>query len=502
MRKILAAIVPLVATVVLFLVLFNNVDQGPLILAGLILMNLAVILVPKNSRFGGSITIHTKAVAACCMSALATLLAIEILFPVVLPKEYAEIRDLTKHCVTSNAGHQPGASIVFTNADQKRTRNGSIKEDPTRSPKQWHAPGGRFAYYGYDPNLKARYINLFHWNSHGYYDHEYSVQRPEEVRRIVVIGDSYVEAVQVPLSRSFHKLLEKTLNRGQWGSSNTKTQVIALGNSGTGQVEHFKVLEKQGIQYEPDAVVIGLSRNDFCDDDPDLKRELVLASGTITPLIRRLAVHDYYALAFAVRRIDDMQRNRIGISPVLLQWSRDDIPRIESAWERTLDRILMSRDFCRSRGIQFLLVYHGSEPEVGYAVDPQGTLSRLKAMGGSHATINWDLTKSVRRVERFCREHKIPMISLLDPLISAQMDTGHQVFGDHYTMFGHLVAAEVLSCALNSYPRRRGTEIARYKSCTTLDFRTPTAPIGVVALPAQQPGVNLVPASSRGLRVR
>lgn len=502
MRKVLTAIVPFVVTVVLFLVLFNNFNHGRIILVVLIALNLGVLCVRANSRFAGIVTIHAKAGSLCCISALATLLLIESLFPLILPKDYAQIRDLTKQVVGTSAESQPGASIVFTNTDQKRQNAGLNPGGNREGTRSWHAPGRRFAYYGYDPNLKASYVNLFHWNSHGYYDHDYSLSRPEGVRRIVIIGDSYVEAVQVPLARSFHKLAEKALNTGSSFVGPQRIQVIALGNSGTGQVEHFKVLKKQAVRYNPDAVVVGLSRNDFCDDDPDLKRELVLASGSITPLIRRLAAHGYYALAFAVRRMDDLQRNRIGISPELLQWSGDDMPRVESAWDRTLDMILQSRNFCRSRGISFLLVYLGSDLEVKYAVDPQGTISKLESMGGPHATIRWDLTRSMRRVQSFCREHSIPMVSLLEPLVTAQRETGHHVFGDHYTMFGHQVAAQVLSCALHSSIGFGDRRLRTFENCTALEFRRAPTSVGAVALPAGQPTVKAVPATSQGLSGR
>ncbi len=502
MRQILRAMVPFVATVVLFLVLFNNSNHGHLILAVLAVLNLVLLLGFFDKRLNGGLSIHTKAVAVCCVTALATLLAIESLFPVVLPKEYAQVTELTKHLLDADAVPQSGASIIFTNADQKR-RNGQVTGHGSGgSVREWHNPGGRFAYYGYDPNLRARYVNLFHWNSRGYYDHDYNVERSGDERRIVIIGDSYVEAVQVPLSRSFHKLVEKALNAGSVHSRDSSVQVVALGNSGTGQVEHLKVLENQAMEYKPDAVVVGLSRNDFCDDDPGLKRELILASGTITPLIRRLATHGYYALAFAVRRMDDLQRNRIGISPVLLQWSQDDIPRVEAAWERTLNAILEARDFCAARGIRFLLVYLGSDLEVKYAVDPHGTVSRLKAMGGPHAGIKWDFTKSIRRVDAFCRGHSVSMISLLEPLIAAQRETGHEVFGDHYTMFGHQVAAQVLSCALHSTIQTGTPEVHAFSNCTSPDFRSPPAPFGVAAFPGHQPVVKVVPASSGGLLSR
>jgi hypothetical protein len=85
---------------------------------------------------------------------------------------------------------------------------------------------------------------------------------------------------------------------------------------------------------------------------------------------------------------------------------------------------------------------------VKYAIDPDGTIARLKAMGPLHQEIAWDMNKSFGRVASFCEENDIILISLLEPLVTAQRETVKNVFGDHYTMFGHEVAAQVLSRAV------------------------------------------------------
>src|SRR5208337_1728203 len=89
-----------------------------------------------------------------------------------------------------------------------------------------------------------------------------------------------------------------------------------------------------------------------------------------------------------------------------------------------------------------------SDLEVKYGLDPERTVARLKAMGPVHQKMNWDMSKSLRRVTAFCEENDIILISLLEPLIAAQRETGKYVFGDHYTMFGHEVAGQVLARAV------------------------------------------------------
>jgi hypothetical protein len=481
MKRFMPPFVCLAITVVMFLCLYNNLNNGTLILAVLILINLAIIFIPSRQRPYLSMVSEAKPVCVCIVCVLATILAIETFFPFALPKEYSQILDLTKHPRLHGPSGTAASSLIFSNEDQRLADNLNAGAATPDSSKSWHVPGKAFIYYGYEPNLKTSYVNEFRWNSLGYFDHDYHLEKPPGTERILVIGDSYVEAVQVPLKRTFHKLLETSLNRGDSGTNKKKVEVIALGNSGTGQVEHFKVLQSKAFAYNPDVVIVTLCSNDFCDDDPELSAELILASGEIRPFVRGLIRHGYYALAFAVRRSEDLRRNRMGISPELLQWSGIGIPRIETAWDRTLDQIRASRDLCRRRGILFILVYLGSDLEVKYFLDPDRTISRLNAMGGSHGNVSWDLTRPINRVRSYCEAHDIPMISLLEPLIAAQKETGKQVFGDHYTVFGHEVAASVLDCAIHLL--NSGGHIRFFQPCLSGESRRRVVPEKLVTDP-------------------
>ena len=100
-----------------------------------------------------------------------------------------------------------------------------------------------------------------------------------------------------------------------------------------------------------------------------------------------------------------------------------------------------------------------------YALDPVGTISQLKAMGGPHQAITWDMSKSIKRITRYCDENNILFISLLEPFIAAQKDTGRYVFGDHYTMFGHEVAAQVLASAVSFRVNPYAAEKPTFKQC-------------------------------------
>lgn len=443
-------LLPPVITTILFFILYHNIFYGYLIIIVLVALNLGVLLIPTRGHRLGEAVSYAKVGSVCAVTALATLLCLELLFPTILPGEYARIRDLSKGFHRVSADDLRWFSVVFTNRPGTRLKTASHRTERGPEKTTWHVPGEESDYYGYEPNEKFKYLNIIFWNRRGYFDRDYDYEKPPGVYRIVFIGDSYVEALQVPLNKSFHKLLETSLNRleGHGTRPEKKFEVIALGHSGTGQEHHLKILKKEAILYHPDLVAFTLCSNDFCDDDPALRRERNLATGEISPEFRGLVRHGYLMLAFALRRFNEIQMNRYKISPELLQWSAKDVPRVEEAWRDTLETVRAARDFCRSRGIQFLLVYLGSEIEVKHALDPQAAKADLGSMHSLPHNLSWDMAKSLNRVTSYCRKHNIPLISLLDPLAVAQRHTGKQVFGDHYTMFGHEVVAKSLAASL------------------------------------------------------
>ena len=110
-----------------------------------------------------------------------------------------------------------------------------------------------------------------YFNSHGFRDYERTYEKPKDTFRILIFGDSYVEALQVSLEDSFPALLEKKLNAG---SSTKKVEVIALGQSGFGTADAYMRYVNFGVKYSPDLVILAfLTGNDFRDNSKVLSRE-------------------------------------------------------------------------------------------------------------------------------------------------------------------------------------------------------------------------------------
>lgn len=94
-------------------------------------------------------------------------------------------------------------------------------------------------------------VNEAGWNS----GHKQYLAKSDSVRRIAVIGDSYVEAFQVSYKSSFAERLQAELG--------DKSEVYRFGISGAPLSQYLWMLEHEVLQYSPDVVVVNMVHNDF-----------------------------------------------------------------------------------------------------------------------------------------------------------------------------------------------------------------------------------------------
>ncbi|MBS0203064.1 MAG: SGNH/GDSL hydrolase family protein [Planctomycetes bacterium] len=91
----------------------------------------------------------------------------------------------------------------------------------------------------------------------GLRDREHSLAKPPNVYRIVVLGDSFSEAVQVNQSETFWSVLESGLNADRVLQEQT-VEVINFGVSGYGTVQEWQTLKHYAGQFQPDLVLLAL----------------------------------------------------------------------------------------------------------------------------------------------------------------------------------------------------------------------------------------------------
>jgi hypothetical protein len=109
-------------------------------------------------------------------------------------------------------------------------------------------------------------------NSDGLRDIEHTKAKPANTLRIAVIGDSYAEALQVPLENAFWKVAENRLQ--QCSTLGGKTvEVINFGVSGYGTAQELITLQRQVWDYSPDVVLLAVTtNNDITDNSLALKK--------------------------------------------------------------------------------------------------------------------------------------------------------------------------------------------------------------------------------------
>jgi hypothetical protein len=110
-------------------------------------------------------------------------------------------------------------------------------------------------------------------NSAGFRDREHSVAKPADTVRIAVLGDSYVEAIQVPLEKTFGAVIERNLNEAS-SLSGKHVEVMNFGVDGYGTAQELLTLREKVWQYSPDYVVLAFFpgndvRNNSISLEPD-----------------------------------------------------------------------------------------------------------------------------------------------------------------------------------------------------------------------------------------
>ena len=149
-----------------------------------------------------------------------------------------------------------------------RLRTPFVESD---APYTWSSTVGSI----FTPNAEVRWTNgLDFWaisrtNSLGFPDREpVSPKRAAASCHIAMIGDSYVEALQVPIADKFHVRLEEFAAREL---RHLDVTTSAFGVSGTGQVSQLAYYDEFARHLRPALLALVFVSNDFMNNSPILE---------------------------------------------------------------------------------------------------------------------------------------------------------------------------------------------------------------------------------------
>lgn len=112
------------------------------------------------------------------------------------------------------------------------------------------------------------YVHKFVRNSAGMHDGEHALSKEKGVFRILVIGDSFVEARQVEERETSASILEATLNAR--APAGVRYEVISAGASAWAPAQELIYFRSEGQFYQPDLVLgFWYPANDLMDLLPD-----------------------------------------------------------------------------------------------------------------------------------------------------------------------------------------------------------------------------------------
>ena len=191
-------------------------------------------------------------------------------------------------------------------------------------------------------------------NSLGFRDREFSAEKPEGELRILAIGDSFTFGSGVQLEDTWPQLLESLLRE----QTERPVEVINAGYAGGHWPPTYAPwLASDGIELDPDVVIIGLCLNDmqleipmmFVPPPPQpwLGGHSALLNWVQQWRFAQQPIEFDYGDAF--RPLPEPMRSRL---------SADEVARIEAwrkPWEDAKASLVAMRDLARARGVRLVV---------------------------------------------------------------------------------------------------------------------------------------------------
>jgi hypothetical protein len=314
-------------------------------------------------------------------------------------------------------------------------------------------------------------------NSDGWRGPDVPLEPTPGTLRIALLGDSFIEAFEVPFDSTVGEVVERRLSalRGR------PVEVLNFGEGGYGTTQEYLTLQHEVWKYSPDVVLLAVTTgNDISDNSRRLRRgnyvpyqvfqgdRLVLDTSFVmardyrsrTLWTRRmLGLVKHSRLAQLINRVRHLRvkgerqqanaggdegdelglRDEVQLPPATPDW--------QEAWRVTEGVLGLMRDECRRHGVPFAVVTLSR----GIQVTPDTVEKRrfLQQLGAK------DLYYPERRIADLGQREGIPVLNLA-PSMAEEAERRHVYFhahGDslgvgHWNVAGHQAAGERIAAWL------------------------------------------------------
>jgi len=227
---------------------------------------------------------------------------------------------------------------------------------------------------------KGCYSYSFKTNSLGFREKEIAKEKKDSCYRIIVLGDSYAEGVGAHYDSTWPNFLSRLLNE----NCQKNFEVINSGVSGSDPYYEYVLLRDKLLQYNPDAVIVGVNTSDIYDYIYRGGMERFLANGKTVykkgpwflPLYHysytfRLILHSFFGYGRAFTRRADFD-----------DWNK-------TATDSIAGVLNDMNELCKRNNIKFLSIVH-----------PNGTGATRSFKSPFLKWLGYDLTADISPVNR------------------------------------------------------------------------------------------------------
>ena len=324
-----------------------------------------------------------------------------------------------------------------------------------------------------NPRFPFEVRNKVAINSRGLNDREYSYQVTAGIFRVLLLGDSFAAALELPRDQSFHEIAERCLNK----SFGIPAEIINTGVNAYATDNELLFYLFEGYRYQPDLVLLAFHPNDVAGNHPSMapryfekpyytfiegKLELrnfpvahhpepdSLEAATFFESIKRWfhlnsKFYNFIGVMiksdqlenlgnFLVRMglMDSFQTDQPGEQPQDSVFSLEYTPEWVDAWAITKELIIRLREETRIRGSEFAVVI---------------VTDYRQLITGDQADV--DFARLKRLLADFLEYETIPYLDLYPALLNYQTNSSvplHIPNDGHWTVAGHQQAGKEI-CA-------------------------------------------------------
>ena len=138
---------------------------------------------------------------------------------------------------------------------------------------------GKPNYHNAEATIGSVQFEVKH-NQFGFRDVEHATDKPGETYRIVVLGDEHSYGTGVQFDEVYVNVVGEMLNRRYGGSP--AVEIINMSMTGYWTLHEKLILERYGLKYRPDLVIVGYSANDI-GGARDQASNSVVKNGRLVP---------------------------------------------------------------------------------------------------------------------------------------------------------------------------------------------------------------------------